>query len=174
MTSVESSVDEKIKPNYEHVQSVQEEFGKAEKKYTNDCGFDEITLIRRDLEMKQLIEAYPNMCTSWLELAWNFCEYTPKEEQDAIIREKKWEGKPTKERNLGGIIHDAIAVKTNEGMDSDLRPGDTLVIPKKDSAVRSEDSLSSSECVNEMLDRLPPDSATDVGSIPELLETITP
>ena len=54
------------------------------KTYLNACKFDDATLRRRDLEMKELEKAYPHVCKSWLELAWNFTEYTPKEEQDRI------------------------------------------------------------------------------------------
>ena len=49
------------------------------------------------------------MCSSMLELAWNFCEYTPKEEQDKIIKEKLWEGKPVK-RMMGGTIKNAMTI----------------------------------------------------------------
>ena len=58
------------------------------KKYTNSCGFTEDVLRRRDLEMKELIKAYPNICPAWLELAWNFTEYTPKEERRPYYKRK--------------------------------------------------------------------------------------
>jgi len=103
-----------IKPEYSHVQSVAEEFGQVKKKYTNDCGFDLKTLQRRDIELKELEKAYPGTCPSFLELAWNFCEYTPKEEQDAIIAEGRWEGPSKVARNLGGVIKDAISITGDE------------------------------------------------------------
>jgi len=85
------------------------------KKYTNSCGFTDDVLRRRDLEMKELIKAYPNVCPAWLELAWNYTEYTPKEEQDRIINEKLWEGKPTHKRQTGGTITNAIRILTADG-----------------------------------------------------------
>ena len=85
------------------------------KKYTNGCGFTDDVLRRRDFEMKELIKAYPNICPAWLELAWNFTEYTPKEEQDRIIKEKLWESKPKHKRQTGGAIKNAIRILTADG-----------------------------------------------------------
>ena len=82
------------------------------KKYINTCGFDDATLRRRDIEMKDLIKSYPNMPEAWLELAWNFTTFTPIEEQNKIIREKLWEGKPSNRRNTGGIIRDAMSIES--------------------------------------------------------------
>ena len=84
------------------------------KRYINACGFDDATLRRRDNELKELQKLYPNMCPSLLELAWNFCEFTPKEEQDKIIKEKLWEGKPVKERMMGGTIKNAMSIESKE------------------------------------------------------------
>ena len=84
------------------------------KRYINNCGFDDATLRRRDNELKELQKLYPNMCVSMLELAWNFCEYTPKEEQDKIIKEKLWEGKPVNKRMMGGTIKNAVSVESRE------------------------------------------------------------
>ena len=64
--------------------TIDDEF-KREKKYINPCKFDDATLRRRENEMKELVKLYPNVCRSWLELAWNFTEFTPKEEQDRIM-----------------------------------------------------------------------------------------
>jgi hypothetical protein len=83
------------------------------KRYINACGFDDATLRRRDNELKELQKLYPNMCPSLLELAWNFTNYTPKEEQDKIIKEKLWEGKPVK-RMMGGIMKNAMSIESRE------------------------------------------------------------
>lgn len=93
--------------------TIDDEF-KREKKYTNTCGFDDATLRRRDIEMKELIKAYPKMCPSWLELAWNYTHIVPKEEQDRIIASKEMERPPTNKRNTGGIIKNAISIQTKE------------------------------------------------------------
>lgn len=82
------------------------------KRYINACGFDDATLRRRDNELKELQKLYPDMCPSLLELAWNFCEFTPKEEQDKIIAEKRWEGKPVKKRMMGGTIKNAMTIES--------------------------------------------------------------
>ena len=111
-TETEEIKPESNKAEYSHVQSVAEEFGQVKKKYTNDCGFDLKTLQRRDIELREMIKQYPSTCPSLLELAWNFCEYTPKEEQDAIIAEGRWEGPPKKHRILGGVIKNAISIET--------------------------------------------------------------
>ena len=64
--------------------------------------------------MRELIRAYPTTPEAWLELAWNFHEFTPKEEQDNIVKNKLWEGKPSNRRNTGGSIPDSISVMTKE------------------------------------------------------------
>tara|TARA_R110000868_G_scaffold172130_1_gene407951 strand:- start:5800 stop:6150 length:351 start_codon:yes stop_codon:yes gene_type:complete len=84
------------------------------KNYINTCNFDDGTLRRRDIEMKELCKAYPNMPESWLELCWNFCTFTSQEEQDNIIKNKLWEGKPTNRRQTGGTIKDAMSIMTRE------------------------------------------------------------
>ena len=45
---------------------------------------------------------------------WNYCEFTPKEEQDRIIASKEFEKKPKNKRNTGGIIKSAIKIQTQE------------------------------------------------------------
>ena len=94
-------------------QTLDDEFDRK-KKYINSCGFDDATLRRRDLEMKKLCKEYPNMPEAWLELAWNYTEFTPKEEQDDIIKNKLWEGKPTNRRQTGGVIKDAMSIMTKD------------------------------------------------------------
>ncbi len=91
--------------------TLDDEFNR-QKRYINACGFDDATLRRRDNELKELERLYPNMCPSLLELAWNFCEYTPKEEQDRIIAEKRFEAKPVKKREMGGTIKNAVSVES--------------------------------------------------------------
>ena len=93
--------------------SIDEEFNRK-KTYINPCGFDDATLRRRDNELKELAKLYPDVCLSHLELAWNFCEYTPKEEQDAIIREKRWEKPPTNKRQFGGVIPNAMGITSRD------------------------------------------------------------
>ena len=85
------------------------------KRYINPCNFDDATLRRRDIELRELQKLYPNMCVSWLELAWNFCEFTPKEEQDRIIREKEFEKPCESNRLTGGVIKNAISVESRSG-----------------------------------------------------------
>ena len=94
---------------------------KREKKYTNSCGFDDDVLRRRDNEMKELVKLYPNMCSSWLELAWNYCEMTPKEEQDRIIASKEFEKPSTSKRDVGGVMKQAIKIETVEEYNASLK-----------------------------------------------------
>ena len=93
--------------------TLDDEFSRK-KTYTNSCGFDDSTLRRRDYEVEDLKKRYPDMCASWLELAWNFCQITPKEEQDRIIASKEMERKPDKKRNTGGLVKNAIKIQTRE------------------------------------------------------------
>jgi hypothetical protein len=93
--------------------TLDDEFDRT-KKYFNKCGFDDATLRRRDVEMRELQKTYPDVCSSHLELCWNFCEFTPKEEQDRIIASKEFEQKPKNKRNTGGIIKSAIKIQTQE------------------------------------------------------------
>lgn len=99
--------------------TIDDEF-KREKKYINPCKFDDATLRRRENEMKELVKLYPNVCRSWLELAWNFTEYTPKEEQDRIIASKEWEKPSTKKRDIGGVIKNAMKIQTKEEFEEEL------------------------------------------------------
>ena len=85
-------------------------------KYSNDMNFDTETLQRRNNDMKEMQKLYPKMTPAWLEMAWNFCEITPKEEQDRIIKEKLWEGKPEKKRGTGGLLIDAMSIETPESL----------------------------------------------------------
>lgn len=84
---------------------------KREKRWTNRCNFTDEQLRRRDNDLKELQKLYPDVCVSWLEMAWNFTEFTPKEEQDRIIREKEFERPLEKKRNTGGVIKNAITIE---------------------------------------------------------------
>ena len=99
--------------------TIDEEF-KREKKYINTCKFDGATLRRRENEMKELIKLYPDVCRSWLELAWNFTEFTPKEEQDRIIASKEFEKPPTNKRSVGGVIKNAMNIITKDEYEAEL------------------------------------------------------
>jgi hypothetical protein len=81
------------------------------RRYANDMGFDELTLIRRKNEVKELSKLYPNIPEFWIEMAWNFHEKTPKEEQDRIIKEKLFEKPCEVNRMLGGVIKGAIKIE---------------------------------------------------------------
>ena len=105
-----------------HVQSITDEFGHREKKYSNDCGFDRATLERRDKELIELQKAYPNTCMSWLELAWNYTEFTPKEEQDEIIRSRRWETMPQKKRDEGGVYKSSMTIEKNPELKETIVP----------------------------------------------------
>ena len=106
-------------------QTVDDEFPR-QNKYCNDMGFDTQTLQRRNNDMKEMQKAYPNMTPAWLEMAWNFCEITPKEEQDRIIKDKLWEGKPDKKKDTGGLINDAMSIETP---DKGLKVADNCLSP---------------------------------------------
>jgi len=100
--------------------TIDDEFTR-EKKYINSCGFSDEALRRRDKDVIELQKIYPNTCVSWLELAWNYTEMTPKEEQDRIIASKEWEKPSTNsKRNTGGVIKNAIKVQTQEELDVEL------------------------------------------------------
>tara|TARA_R110000823_G_scaffold105443_1_gene223835 strand:- start:1727 stop:2068 length:342 start_codon:yes stop_codon:yes gene_type:complete len=92
--------------------TIDDEFDRT-KKYINPCGFDDATLRRRDNELKELTKLYPSTPPAMLEVAWNFHEFTPKEEQDRIIASKEFEGKP-KQRMMGGIIRNAMSIESRE------------------------------------------------------------
>lgn len=93
--------------------TIDDEFTRTMKQ-TNDMGFDLATLQKRKNDMKELERLYPKMTPAWLEMAWNFCEITPKEEQDRIIKEGLWEGKPKKVRDMGGILKNAMTIEQGE------------------------------------------------------------
>ena len=105
--------------------SLDDEFHRK-KKYINACNFDDATLRRRDIEMKELEKAYPNMCKSWLELAWNYCEFTPKEEQDKIIASKEWESAPSTRRNTGGVIKNSMNIQTKAEREAEIAEEEKL------------------------------------------------
>ena len=99
--------------------TIDDEF-KREKKYINSCKFDDATLRRRENEMKELVKLYPNVCRSWLELAWNYTEFTPKEEQDRIIASKEWEKPANNKRNVGGVVKNSIKIQTKQEYEEEL------------------------------------------------------
>jgi len=70
--------------------------------------------------MKKLVKLYPNVCRSWLELCWNFTEFTPKEEQDRIIASKEFEKPPTNKRNVGGVVKNAMSIMSKEEYEKEL------------------------------------------------------
>lgn len=99
--------------------TIDDEFDRK-KRYINSCNFDDETLRRRENEMKELVKLYPDVCRSWLELAWNFCSYTSKEEQDRIIASKEFEKPPTNKRNVGGVLKNAMNIMTKEEYEAEL------------------------------------------------------
>ena len=90
--------------------TIDDEFDRK-RKYINTCGFDDATLRRRDNELKELKRLYPSTCMAMLELAWNYHQFTPKEEQDRIIASKYMEGKP-KPRMMGGIMKNSMSIES--------------------------------------------------------------
>ena len=84
-------------------------------KWNNAMDFTEEQLVKRSNDLKQLEKLYPNVPYNWLEMAWNFCEKTPEEEQRNIIDNKLWEGKDAKKRVLGGIVKNAISISDPSG-----------------------------------------------------------
>lgn len=105
MTDLSNNIEDEISTI-----TLDDEFDRK-KKYLNPCNFDDATLRRRDIEMKELQKAYPNVAPAHLELAWNFCEFTPKEEQDRIIASKEFE-KKAKKRNMGGVMKNAMSIES--------------------------------------------------------------
>ena len=96
---------------YEEETAIVDEVIPQTKRYANDMGFDELTLIRRKNEVKELAKLYPNLPEFWIEMAWNFHEKTPKEEQDRIIKEKLFEKPSEVNRMLGGVIKGGIKIE---------------------------------------------------------------
>lgn len=104
--------------------TLDEEFKRAPR-WTNRCNFTDEQLRRRENDLKELQRLYPTVCPSWLEMAWNFTEFTPKEEQDRIIREKEFERPLENKRNTGGVIKNAITIE-------DAPKRDNLITNKED------------------------------------------
>ena len=104
------------KPDDVSYATIDDEFVRT-KKYTNDCNFSDEVLRRRELEMKDLRKLYPNVPPAWLELSWNYCEFTPQEEQDNVVKNKLWEEKPTKRRATGGTLYNSMNIVTANEID---------------------------------------------------------
>ena len=102
MTEINENDPKEVK----QMKSLDEEFTRANK-HINACGFDEKTLIQRDKDLKELQKLYPTLPLSWIELSWNYCKYTPMEEQDEVIEKDLWK-KPLKERPTGGTIKSVV------------------------------------------------------------------
>lgn len=90
--------------------TLDEEFTR-QNRHTNDCNFSKEVIARREQEMKELVKLYPNIVPAWIEMAWNFHEMTPKEEQDEIIKNNLWGSPPEVKRQLGGILKNAVSVE---------------------------------------------------------------
>ena len=95
--------------NLINYKTIDDEFPRA-KKYINSCNFTQEQLQRRGNDLKQLKQLYPDMCISFLELAWSFNEMTTEEEKQDIMKNNKYD-KP-KSRAMGGIITDAISIES--------------------------------------------------------------
>ena len=94
----------------EKVKTVEEEFGAPVVKYTNTWGMTDAQLARRKIEVAELEKHYPNLPSNWIEAMWSYCEVTPKEEQDRIIKNNLWAGKPDEKWLNGGVCKNAITI----------------------------------------------------------------
>jgi hypothetical protein len=100
---------EALDETFETRLSVDDEF-KRSHKYINAENFDEVTLIRREEELKTLEKLYPHLPPEWILMAWNYCQRTPKEEQDAIVAQGGFKQQP-KERTKGGKSYNMLGVE---------------------------------------------------------------
>ena len=107
MTEVASV--ESLEHSFETTLSVDDEF-KRQNKYINAENFDELTLIRREQELKTLEALYPHLPPAWILMAWNYTERTPKDVQDAVITQGGLKEKP-KERTKGGKAYGMLSVE---------------------------------------------------------------
>jgi len=94
----------------ESLKTIHEEFGAPVKKYTNTWGMSEEQLARREIEVRELEKHYPNLPGHWIELMWSYCEVTPKEEQDEIVKNNLWDGKADSKWRLGGVCKNAVSI----------------------------------------------------------------
>ena len=89
--------------------TIDEEFTRT-KRYPNPMDFSEEQLARREHDIKDLHIKYPTLPEAWLEYVWNFCEKTPQEEHDRIIKGNLWNSPPLVERQRGGVLTNAIEI----------------------------------------------------------------
>ena len=100
---------EALDETFETRLSVDDEF-KRTHKYINAENFDELTLIRREQELKTLEALYPHLPPAWILMAWNYTERTPKDIQDAIVAQGGFK-EPQKDRIKGGKAYDMLGVE---------------------------------------------------------------
>jgi hypothetical protein len=76
----------------------------------NPLGYDEEQFARRDEKVDELAKKFPTIPTKWLEYLWDSMEKRTDEEITELIKSEKWL-KPVKERQMGGVLKDAMQVE---------------------------------------------------------------
>ena len=99
-----------VEPTLIESKTIDDEFPRTYR-YPNAASLNEEQVRRRENDIKDLRSKYPTLPDAWIEMAWNFCELTPQEEHDRIIKGKLWEKPPEKQRSKGGVIKNAITVE---------------------------------------------------------------
>jgi len=97
----------------EKVKTIEEEFGKPIAKYTNTWGMTDEQLARRKTQVADLERHYPNLPGNWIEMVWSYCEMTPKDQVDEIVKNNLWDGEPNKKWRTGGIVKNSISISDN-------------------------------------------------------------
>jgi len=94
----------------EKVKTIEEEFGQPVARYTNTMGLTDAQLALRKVQVAELEKIYPNIPANWIEAMWSYCEITPKDEVDEIVKNNLWDGKPSEKWLSGGICKNAITI----------------------------------------------------------------
>ena len=90
-------------------------------KEENPFHYTELEKAERVKAIRDMAKDYPNLSGAWLDMAYDFCKNTPKEEVEDIINSGKWEKQGRFSNCKGGVLYtmeilDPPVSKENEGI----------------------------------------------------------
>jgi len=89
-------------------------------KEENPYNYTNLEKAVRAKAIKDMAKDYPKMPGAWLDMAYDFCKNTPKEEIEDIINSGKWETKGKFSDAKGGVLYnmEILDSKSNQIVDA--------------------------------------------------------
>ena len=74
-------------------------------KEENPFHYTQLEKAERVKAIRDMAKDYPNLPGAWLDMAYDFCKNTPKEEMEDIINSGKWEKPGRFSNSKGGVLY---------------------------------------------------------------------